>query len=646
MRLLAALLFSISLGQAADDRASVRDARAALDRGDLASAEQELAGLQAHPGDAEAVAILFQLGMAFAKAGQFAKAETCLTRALAANPANFKLLYNAGVAASYAGHPERASEMLETALRQQPRNVDVLYSLAYVDQPLKRWEHAVKLLAQASKLAPQRADIQKLLAISTTELRAYEDAATAWDRYLKLEPNDHLARRERGAAAVRLGQFAQGIADLEWFLARHPDDPAGHYELALAQSEIDPAKGLIHLDRAIELKPDLVAARSARGSLYYRQGRPEAALADLEFAAGLQPDDPLILDRLGQVYLALDRPADALRVLRKAAGLSPGDSRTQLHFARALADAGQEAESKAVMDRFRQLGPANNRVPAGLVEYLSLTPEQRLADYRARVEKAVRDTPSDAAAQLRYLKLLLDDGKPDRAAAVARRIAALKPDASVLADAGHALLEAHQYPLAIEMLEQAGRSAEVELDLAIAIFHTAGAAQGLRQMDRVPESGRTGDYFLARAQMLDAAGRFEDAVPALDQALQAAPKRPDLYRQAVFFLTTHDRAAEALRLLDRAARVLPQNPEILLMKAATLEIARHPGDTDGLLRDIQNRWPEWYPVWVARGAILAARKRSEEARHAMETAVTLGAHSPANQPPDLNALLARPLREW
>ena len=53
------------------------------------------------------------------------------------------------------------------------------------------------------------------------------------------------------------------------------------------------------------------------------------------------------------------------------------------------------------MDRFRRLGPsAKNGVPAGLVEFLGLSPEQRRADYRSRVEKAVRDHPDDAAAQL------------------------------------------------------------------------------------------------------------------------------------------------------------------------------------------------------------------------------------------------------
>src|SRR5207249_1810466 len=151
-------------------------------------------------------------------------------------------------------------------------------------------------------------------------------------------------------------------------------------------------------DKAIELDPNYAPARTARGSLFYQDGKPEAAVKDLEIAASILADDAASLDRLGQVYAALDRSADALRVLRKAAQLAPDDSKTLLHFARALADAGMTGESKTVMDRFRSLGPEKqNVVPSGLVEYLSLTDEQRRSDYRARVEKSVESHPEDAS---------------------------------------------------------------------------------------------------------------------------------------------------------------------------------------------------------------------------------------------------------
>ncbi len=480
---------------AAQDRMPANEAVATLRRlyqsGSKAEAEALLDRLATQArGDAN---YCFAVGMTLGAAGQIGRAEQFLTMAAAAAPADYRILYNLGVAASYSGHFGRAQEVLATALKLQPQNVDVLYNLAYVNEKLGRREETIRLLARAVKLAPQRADLFKLTAIAAFELRAWEDALAAWNSYLKLQPDDDVARRERGFTAVQMGQFEQGIADIRWFLERHPRDAEAYHELGLAEVDIDPVQALAHLDKAIELQPDFAEARSNRGNLSYQQGRPEAALPDLEFAAGRKPDDAITLDRLGQTYLALDRPADAVRVLRRAAGLAPEDGRMLLHLGRALADAGEVEESKGVMERFRQMGPTRNPpVPAGLVDYLGLSPEQQRADYRSRLEKAIAKEPGDAAAQVRYLKFLLDEGNLEQARAAAQRIAALKPNEAVLAEAGRALLSARQFQGARDLLAQAGDGSDVQLDLALATFGVSGGAKGLEELDRVPEPGRTG----------------------------------------------------------------------------------------------------------------------------------------------------------
>ena len=572
----------------------------------------------------------YSLGMALGSAGQFEKCEPLLASALTVTPADFNLLYHLGVCATRAGHYDHARAVLETALRQQPENVDVLYALAYADEGLEQRETALGLLARAAKLAPGRADVQKEIAIIATELRAWADAAAAWGRYLALAPNDDVARRERGFNVVRTGKFEEGAADLRWFLDRHPDDPDGHYELAMAELDVDQDAAMAELDKAITLKPDFAAARSTRGGLYYKEGQPEVALADLEFAAAHLPDDAVTLDRLGWNYFSLDRPADAIKFLRKAVALDPDDPTKQFHFARALADAGQTAESEAAMERFRQMGPAKKfSIPEGLVDYLGLTPEQRRADLRERVEAAVAKDPTDGAAQLQDLQLELEERHMDRAADAAHRIAALKPDAAVLADAGRALLESRQDSLAMDLLGRAAAapSPEIDLDLAIAAFHVQGAPAGLARLDLIPEVGRSGDYYLGRAQMLDASGRSDEAAAALEQALHAAPKRADLYWQAAALLSVHGKTAEALRMLDQAARDLPDAREIPLARAITLEIAGQTSGAAVLLKEIQSRWPEWAAGWVARGMVLENHGSFEQARQAMETALSLGARS-------------------
>lgn len=569
------------------------------------------------------------LGWTLAQAGLNDRAEAFLTQALALEPANFRFLYNLGVVALYARRYERARDLLETAVRQQPENVDALYSLAYVYNVLKQPAPALRVLATATRLAPKRTDVLRLIAVTTGELSADEDSAAAWDRYLELVPNDDTARRERGFARTHIRQFDTGMADLEWYIKRHPEDPIGHYQLGLAQSTSDPTKGIESLNKALALKPDFTAARAARGALHYVQGNAEAAVPDLEAAVAGEPSNGLILDRLGQAYRALDRLDDAVRVLWRAAELAPGESTVLLHLASTLAEAGKSDESEILMGRYRQMRPP--QAPKDLMRYLSLTPEQQRADYRARVEKAVHEHPEDAIAQSHFLKLSLEEGQMEQAAAAARAIANLKTNAAVMADAGRALLEAGQHVPARELLQKAAAadpSAGLELDLAIAIFQTSGPTDGLRQLERVPSPRRGAEYHLARARMLNASGEAGDAIAEMNRAIEASPKQTDLYWQASVLLYHSERGADALELLSKAEAAMPQEPQIPVVRAALLELSGKTDEATRLLDTVQRRWPEMAAAWVARGLIHAAHAHYAEARQALSTAVSLGARSP------------------
>lgn len=590
----------------------------------------------------------FTIGLALADVGSFERADAFFTQALALAPADFNVLFNLGVVVWRTGNYQRAREILEAAQRQQPQNVDVLYNLACVDHDAGHNESAVALLARAARLEPRRSDIQKLLAMATGDVGALDDSAAAWDRYIELEPKDDVGRRERGFTAFKKGLFEQGLADIQWYVGRHPDDPVGHFELGAIENKDNPAAALKEYDRALGLKPDFGAVHSERGSLYYQMGRPETALPDLEAAVSLRPDDAVSLDRLGQTYLALDRPADAVRVLKRATALSADDSKMQLHLARALADNGQTAESKAAMDRFRQLGPVVNRaVPGGLVDYLSLTPEERRGDYRRRVERAVREHPEDTAAEMDLLQLQLEDGDVKGAAQSAHQLAGLHPPADVLAKGGRALLEAGQYAPARELLEKS----EDPLMLARAAFYGSGAAEGLPLLDRVPEPARGWDYYLARAEMLESEGKAPEAAADLAKALSAANGQPAAYVQASLYLLRKGRVDEAVVVTGSAAKSFPQDRQVLLVRAVALERSGAPADAQRLLEQVQNRWPEWAPAWAADGVVLGMHGHGPEAMAALRTAVALGAGREwksyleqlsaggAANPPDLVGLL-------
>jgi tetratricopeptide (TPR) repeat protein len=220
----------------------------------------------------------------------------------------------------------------------------------------------------------------------------------------------------------------------------------------------------------------------------------------------------------------------------------------------------------------------------------------------------------------------------EKAAATAHLIAGLKPAPGVLVDDGRALLEARQFVPAKELLTDAGSSAGVDVELAIATFHAMGrasaaAAQGLAALDKAPEASRNSAFYLAQAQMLEASGKSPAALNALDAAIRVDPSNSELYWQKAMLLTLHQRAPEALRLLDAGAKALPKDSSIPLTRAAVLELSGRTDEALTVLDDAQRTWPEVAGVWVAKGIILAQHKRYADASRALETAETHGARS-------------------
>ncbi len=169
----------------------------------------------------------------------------------------------------------------------------------------------------------------------------------------------------------------------------------------------------------------------------------------------------------------------------------------------------------------------------------------------------------------------------------------------------------------------------MQFDLAMATFRAEGAASGARagleMLDRIPDSYRDGEYYFARAQMLEACGKSGESATALDEAVRASSNRPGLGVRAAAFLISKGRGAEALRLIENAIGAQPESRELMLMKATTLEWKGRTQDATNEMDRIQRQWPEWPSVWAARGIILARHQQFPAALAALQSAAALGA---------------------
>ncbi len=581
------------------------------------------------------VRLNFTLGLTLAEAGKYNDAETCFSLALESAPANFDILYNLGLASDHAKHYGRAQGVLEAALAQRPDDIDVLYNLAGVNIDLHQREQALRLLAKAARLDPSRADVQLALAQTTSALGYYADARLAYQNYLKLAPRDQAAQRELDFMNAVTSDPRAGLAALQSFVHSHSRDVTAHYEVGVLEAKSNPPDAALQFQQALSQQKDFFPARFGRGVLNLLNGNAAAALPDLEFAAAKYPDSPAVLDRLGEALTALNRTGEAAEALRKASALAPDDARILIHLSRALSKAGKSEEAQATLARFRAIGPKpGNLIPqAGIVDFLSTSLEQQSARYAEEVKRRVKENPADVQSNTRYLEVLAGEGQPASGELVvaSTHFLELNPPAPLAAEAAHVLVANGFYTDAEPLLKYVDArtpTPAAQLDLALALFHTSGTPEGLAQLNRIAPAQRAGDYYLARSQMLNAAGDTKEALTALQQGINANPTRPELYTAAAQFLANVGRSADAVQILKRAAHNLPENPKILLAEAEMLAQIPRTGDAEGLLNQLENRWPEWAPAYVAYGSLLEQQKRAPEAKRQLATALALGASGP------------------
>jgi len=577
----------------------------------------------------------FTAGMALAECKEYQKAEDFFSRALDADPTNFEILYNLGRAALEAGHAGRALVVLETALKARPDDVDCLLAISRAYLKQDRVMEAAPLLAKAQKLAPDRADVLLPLAQVSYHLDFYEDAAATYTRYLKLKPDDDAARRERGMALACANQPASALADLQWYVRKHPRESMGFYELAVAEQLVDRDKAFDALDRALQLNPALIQAHYTRAVLNIENEKPAAAIDDLLFVRERDPSNYRVLVYLGRAYLGANRASQAAEVLERAVALAPDQPAALIQYHKALEKLGRKDEAARVLSRLRRSDSAAQfRKPqAGLIDYLSLSPAEQRARYLTNLRKNAESNTADPQWTIRLGRELLADGKTAEARDLFRELRPSVSAPEILAACGRILLESEQYDLARQFLEPAlaadpSRST-ARLDLAAVVFHLESADAALDELDRMPADRRQGDYYLLRAQILDAQGKVQEVAEALNQGIRAAPTRPTLYLQAAGFLLKHKQHEKALALLEQASRILPDDPDLLLAQAVTLAVIPRDDDAQKLLARIQARWPEWDRPYLLNGMILEIQLKSAEALPLLETAIALGANSAA-----------------
>jgi tetratricopeptide (TPR) repeat protein len=310
----------------------------------------------------------------------------------------------------------------------------------------------------------------------------------------------------------------------------------------------------------------------------------------------LQPGHAGALGNLGVVYSRMGRPVDAVRVYARALRVNPKDVALLVNLGLAHLKLDQHGQAAEAFKRALALDPANVRVQQLLAGAQIYTGETQAAV--KTLEKLPRDAGVLYFLSLGYLKL----GERAKAATTMQQMFSLLSEPQALFLRGKALYESGLFEEALASLVRAQDlqatlpGLQLELGKVYLSLRDAQLAEScLRRALDEPDSQTQARYYLGA--LLVQNGRVEEGA----EHLSTVVKFHSEMWGALYYLgrarLEQRRLTEAVGLLERAARLAPEQPAVFQQLARAYAAA-------GRRQDSQRA--------AERLRALSARKRQRE----------------------------------
>ena len=383
--------------------AKLRDAEAALEKGDYAAAAKALQALAVEwPKDPQ---ILYDLGFAEERTRDDEGASKAYEAAIAAAPDVAEPRIALGLLDARAGRTDKAHGELAAAAQLEtaapPLRARAYRALAQLDETAHPADASDELLA-AIKLTGETPEDTALTAALAERAGDKSGAEAAYRRALALHADDVEAGVGLAHILQQTGHAAEAEATLAEPLKAHPGDP----RLVSQMASIYAAEGktkeaiplLVQLRGDPKFASDTALARQL-ARLYAVDGQNAEAEQMFKAALAKEPQDPALLDDLGSVLVRQQKYAEAVKVLGQAVALrdrfpTPADfGEAAGHLAFAASKNGQPRECLQALSLRATVLP--NSAPS---LFLEATAHDTLHEYK-EAERAYRAFLAIAAGQ-------------------------------------------------------------------------------------------------------------------------------------------------------------------------------------------------------------------------------------------------------
>jgi Flp pilus assembly protein TadD len=250
------------------------------------------------------------------KAGRYSQAEEDLSRAVAADPANWKLWNNLGVVRIQLGESESAIKAFERARRLAPQEAPPYFGLGFAY--MKTSDYVKALEAYRGGLARDPNDVvaNQNYAFLLTQNGDFRDAVEPLKRLKSLQPEDVSTQATLIEAYLKAGMKNEGEDEINQFLSAHiatMQEELSLAKLLLADGQGSPAVEVLRHTAATW--PEAAEPHGELGLLLTKGQQYEVAVSELGRAAQLDPNSAKYALGLGEALLRWRHDSVALQYL-------------------------------------------------------------------------------------------------------------------------------------------------------------------------------------------------------------------------------------------------------------------------------------------------------------------------------------------
>jgi tetratricopeptide (TPR) repeat protein len=292
--------------------------RLLMQQGKIDEAISELQSMQAQAPAARGVD--FELGTAYYKKGDYAKAIEALTKSSAADTKNEEAVQLLGLSYYLGGHPGEAIPFLEKVQGWYPRaNVDASYILGICYIQTKNYPQARKAFAKMFDV-PDDSAASYLFTARMLFRQEFDPVAEEYaQKAATLDPKLPLSHFLLGELYLYKSRVAEAVTEFQKELAINPAHAPTYYKLADAYSRLqkyDESERL--LQRSLWLDSTSTGPYILMGKVLEKKGEFELSVRALQRAATMDPNNPTTHHLLGQAYRDMGKKEEAEQELKLA----------------------------------------------------------------------------------------------------------------------------------------------------------------------------------------------------------------------------------------------------------------------------------------------------------------------------------------